>query len=59
MTRLWITGEAIEVAVEGTAIPARFTWRDQSYTVAEVVKRWRLVGASSMPGICQADHRQR
>ena len=42
MTRLWLTGEAIEMSVEGIAIPARFTWRDQSYTVAEVVKRWRV-----------------
>ena len=42
MTRLWIVGEAIEVAVEGIAIPTQFTWRDQTYTVAEVVKRWRV-----------------
>ena len=42
MTRLWLTGEAIEMSVEGNTFPARFMWRDQSYTVAEVVKRWRV-----------------
>ena len=42
MTRLWLTGEAIEMSIAGNAFPARFMWRDQTYTVAEIVKRWRV-----------------
>ncbi len=41
MTRLWLSGEAIEMWLDGGQ-PIRFRWAGRSHPVTEICARWRL-----------------
>jgi len=42
MTRLWPEGIPITVLAKDSGEPEGFTWQDQTHTVKEITKQWRI-----------------
>ena len=44
MTRLWTNAEKIEVELNESGWPARFTWQGQAHPVQQIRQRWQVDG---------------
>ena len=49
MTRLWSTGQPLQVATGPDGAPRRFTWDGASHDVAAIANRWRVSASWWLP----------